>query len=210
MGISSDNQSVSNSIQLIKAERQDSLDDTSTSSSMAVLSKPIPTPTARPSLLDRLSFTKSKGLYQLLADDQEHLKQEEQAKGKSKIQAQHAAEATLAEETRKADDIRVKKYNKNKKRREEQEKRNEASWGGIVRGFDPNAGLIRTSQSPATASSESTQEVPPSELSLAATLNPKLERGQTWGIEYGNVGGKGSQIHFPANTNGAYCDYMFR
>lgn len=126
-------------------------------------------------LLRRIPFTKLKSLRQMMREDK-------MAHADDLIDASTRARRKNTEAARK--------YRDEKKRRRAEEKRNKEKWSGIVRGFDPNAGLVRIT-SPASKYSlrrlrdsshiRSTAPIPhySSGESLTKILNPKLQQGQT-------------------------------
>ena len=146
-----------------------------------------------PRLKSRISFARSKSLQQLIVEDKEKLIRARNAQDARDLKVQRDAENKAKNDQKKADKEKAKQYNKEKKRRQAEEKRNSMKWGGIVRGFDPNAGLLRSAVSEdnlhhSEAGLGSGQQ---EDDSLNRILNPKLDKGQTWGVEYGAPGRKG-------------------
>lgn len=154
-------------------------------------------------LKGRVAFAKSKSLQQLILEDREKLHRARKLQHAKDLKAKLDAENKAVQDQRKADKQVAKRYNKEKKRREAEEDRNNKKWGGIVRGFDPNAGLLRG------AASEDTLRHPRDELfrnhnipaSLTDDFAPRLGRGQTWGVEHGSQGRKG-RIGISSPTSG--------
>ncbi|KAK5057608.1 hypothetical protein LTR84_011608 [Exophiala bonariae] len=141
----------------------------------------------------RISFAKSKSLQQLIKEDREKVHRARKAQHAKDLKAKLDAENKAIEDQKKADKELAKRYNKEKKRREAEEDRNNKNWGGIVRGFDPNAGLLRCA-----ASEDELRHSRISNLgdnvksdSLTNILHPRLDKGQTWGVEHGSPGKRG-------------------
>lgn len=154
-------------------------------------------------LKGRVAFAKSKSLQQLIMEDREKLHRARKLQHAKDLRAKLDAENKAIQAQRKADKEVAKRYNKEKKRREAEEDRNNKKWGGIVRGFDPNAGLLRG------AASEDTLRHPRDGLfrnhnitaSLTDDFASRLNTGQTWGVEHGSQGRKG-RIGISSPTSG--------
>lgn len=133
-----------------------------------------------------------------MVQDKRRLKRMRKDQAERAEKAREEAALELRLQTQRADQARAKKHRQERKRRTAEEKRNENKWSGIVRGFDPNAGLVRMASrvgghhlrqgnNSLNASSGEHASYASNE-SLSVILNPKLGIGQTWGIECGKPG----------------------
>lgn len=155
-------------------------------------------------LKSQISFARSKSLQQLIVEDKEKLRRAHKAQDAKSLKLKRDAEIKAKNDQKKADKEMAKRYNKEKKRRQAEEERNSMKWGGIVRGFDPNAGLLRST------ASEDTLPHPEARVgrgqqnddSLVDILHPKLDKGQTWGVEHGAPGKKARFGISSSNTGG--------
>lgn len=141
----------------------------------------------------RLSFGKSKSLQQLIVEDKEKLHRARNVQHAKDLKAKLDAENKAIEDKKKADKELARRYNKEKKRREAEEDRNNKKWGGIVRGFDPNAGLLRSAASDHGLRDSRIRALGDNlkSDSLTNILHPRLDKGQTWGVEHGSPGKAG-------------------
>ncbi|RVX75357.1 hypothetical protein B0A52_00710 [Exophiala mesophila] len=150
-------------------------------------------------LLRTIQFTRSKSLRQLMIEDKKRLERMRTYQAAKAQKAREDAASRSRVRTQRADQARAKKHREQRKKLIAEEKRNKKKWSGILRGFDPNAGLVRMSSrvgghhlrrpdNPLKANSGGHASYASNE-SLSAILNPKLGVGQTWGIECGRPGG---------------------
>lgn len=143
-------------------------------------------------LKERVSFARTKSLQQLIMEDKGRLERVRKAQDAKDLKAKRDAENKAKDDQRKADKELARRYNKEKKKRQAEEKRNSMKWGGIVRGFDPNAGLLRCTASESTLRHTRTrlERGQQNHDSLVDILHPMLDKGQTWGVEHGAKGKK--------------------
>lgn len=162
-------------------------------------------------LKERVSFARSRSLQQLIMEDKEKLERVRKAQEAKDLKAKRDAEVKANDDQKKADKEVAKRYNKEKKRRQVEEKRNSMKWGGIVRGFDPNAGLLRYTSNEGTLRHSGTrlERGQQSYDSLVRILHPKLDKGQTWGVEHGAQGKKARFGIASSITSGSLVDSGF-
>ncbi|KEF62336.1 uncharacterized protein A1O9_00308, partial [Exophiala aquamarina CBS 119918] len=131
-----------------------------------------------------------RSLQQLIAEDREKYVRARKLQDAKDLKSKRDAQIKAENDQKKADKERSKRYNKEKKKRQAEEKRNNMKWGGIVRGFDPNAGLLRSAASGEVLRSSVARRGrdQQSDDSLVDILHPKLDKGQTWGVEHGSLG----------------------
>ena len=146
------------------------------------------TPRTRPTLLDRISFRKSKGLKELALEDLEKRHQADKVEAKARTEAEvrerksrNEEESQEQERKRKESRERAKRNKEERLRKQAQEKAVKNSYG--IRGFDPDAGTLRSNRERLV--DRQNFEHDRIHQGTQAQADRRLRTGETWGLEHG-------------------------
>jgi len=159
-----------------------------------------PTPRGRPAnILNRISFGRSKGIKDLALQDLEKRRraEKEEMKAQKDVEsrerkARRDQEDKQRNQRRRLSKERAKKNREEKQERQREEKRVKDLYG--IRGFDPNAGMLRATRK-VVPRPEAEGRAPASERNQVSPT-PRHRTGQVWGIDFGKPNHHDGKGHF--------------
>jgi len=145
-------------------------------------------PPVRPSMLNRMSFGRSKGLRDVAIEDLEKRHRAEKAETKARKEvdkkerkARQETEKQQGQRERSESRERAKQEKEDKTLKKAKEKKVKKFYG--IRGFDPDAGMLHSNRE--RVASREIYEHDQVHQGTHVPSNPYLPTGETWGLEHG-------------------------
>jgi hypothetical protein len=186
----------------------------------SVLSTPAAQPQSRPTtLLDRLSFTRTKSLHSLAVSDlatRTKAVDQKLRKERETLERKQAKETAEREKAKKRQESRerAQRHREEREEKKAREKKVKDAYG--IRGFDPNAGMLGDQKRKASSGDERGRAEPWHEHEHLGgledtgehTIGPRLKTGETWGVEIGRPVHHEGKGHFEGRHHN--CGELYR